>query len=285
MGSCSTQRSEGDMVMGKVVRLAMSVASMLLVLGMVWGVSAVRPIPGGAEHSGLSTIVDGYCEGTTIVNTDLSYGSSNEDLNNGAALTTGEVMGTIGYRQNVLAQNGTTDYVRSLELDTRNATAGNRNLEVQNAISYLANGTGSMVYSEAVALDIYANSTTDSSISCPFGPNPAEVPASHASIVAGSDMIGVKEVALNTESGATSTAASLDVPVSLTYNFDAQGIPGVGGDALAEGSATVYMTASVEGGNGMGNATGTHIEYNDVTHVDGLFDLAKQMGYSSTSVV
>jgi hypothetical protein len=277
--------NKGDMVMGKVVRLGMMIISALLILSMAWGVMAVRPVPGGAEHSGISSVTDGYCDGTTIVNTALSYAGTNGNLSDGPALDTGELQATIGYRQNMLAVNGTTDYVRSLQLNTNNATVGNRNLEVQNAISYVSEGSGSMTYDEAVALAAYGNSTTDSSISCPFGPNPAEVPAYAAQVVAGSNMIGVKEVALNTESGAVSTAASLDVPVSVNYNFDATGVPGVGNDTLAEGTATVYMTASVMGGNGNGTALGTEVNYNDVTTVSGLFDLAKQMGYSSTSVV
>lgn len=271
--------------MGKVTRFGIAITSAVLVLGMIWGVAAVRPVPGSAEHSTISSLTDGYCEGTTIVNTALSYGTTNGNLADGPALATGEVQGTIGYRQNMLAVNGTTDYVRSLQLNSNNASIGNRNLEVQNAISYVSNGTGSLTYDEAVGLAAYGNSTTDNSISCPFGPNPAEIPAYSAQVVAGSTMIGVREVALNTEAGAVSTAGSIDVPVSVNYNFDATGVPGVGNDTLAEGTATVYMTASVLGGNGNGTAVGTEISYNDVTSVNGLFDLAKQMGYSSTSVV
>lgn len=232
----------------------------------------VRTVGGGPGGDQVYSMTDAHVIGTFIQHTDLAY-------SNGGS--------TIGYRQNIMAVDGETRYTRDLSLDTSNATVASPNFEAQTALTYDAAGdgnpSGTMMYDEATAVSAYGESTTGSSLSCPFGPADATLPAYSAQVVAGTSMIGVSEVALDTQASATITAASPDVPVSLNYNVNAEGIPGVGNDTFAEGSATFYMTADVKGGAGSGTATGSEISYNDVTNVNGLFDVAKQMSYSSAA--
>lgn len=234
--------------------------------------TAVPAVPGGPGSDQVYSITNAYVSGTLFQHTDLAYSQGGS---------------TIGYRQNILAANGETSYVSTVGLDTRNATAATPNLATQTALTYNAAGDGtpggSMMFDEAGAVSAYGESTASSSLSCPIGASSSGGPAYSAQVVAGSSMIGVTEVALNTQTTASITGAGSSVPVTLTYQVDAQGIPGVGNDTLAEGTATVYMTATITGGAGNGTVPASDISYNDVTNVNGLFDLAKQMAYTSSS--
>ena len=50
----------------------------------------------------------------------------------------------------------------------------------------------------------------------------------------------------------------------------------------AVGSATAYVDANIQGGNDNSTAPGSTVEYHEVTSVDGLFDLAKSVSYTSS---
>jgi hypothetical protein len=139
-----------------------------------------------------------------------------------------------------------------------------------------------MVSAENVIVQTMATEDTSSTTCCPWGSTDnTTLPAECETVQAGSKM-DVYEVSASTSSGVRAIADSPGTTVSLDYSIDAHGINQTPGsmENAAIGSATAYVDGkTMQGSNG--TSQGTNMEYHDMTSVDGLFDLSKDVSYSS----
>jgi hypothetical protein len=69
----------------------------------------------------------------------------------------------------------------------------------------------------------------------------------------------------------------------MDYSVAIEGVNQTPGDPStgAQGSATAYVSANLQEGLGNGTAVGTQVTYSDVTSASGLFELAKDVSYTS----
>ena len=116
---------------------------------------------------------------------------------------------------------------------------------------------------------------------CPWGVTSEQtLPPSNDIVEAGSSM-DVTEASVVSIGSATITAASVDEPVEMEYYISVDGSGQTGND-YAEGTATVYVDATLQGGNGNSTAMGSDVDMDQRVTVNGLIELAMTESYSSS---
>ncbi len=251
------------------------------------GAMAAHPVPGGNESSALTITTSARSIGSFTSSQELAWQQTNGDLTN-TSLLPGQAIATVGYNEHTMAVGGAITYEKTFQVDTASKTEAGNNLQVDKIIEFNAtndNGLGGrMVSEEDVLVDTISSAVDPATNCCPWG-EPETLPAEHETVMAGSKM-DVTEVSAHTGATARVISDDTDTPVSLTYDFDARGINQTPGDMdnAAVGSATVFVDAHIQTGNASTEnpGLGTDVEYNDVTSVDGLFELARTVDYSSS---
>jgi hypothetical protein len=187
-----------------------------------------------------------------------------------------------------MAVDGTTTYVKSQTVDTNNKNVAGDNLNTDKIIEFNASPDGSggrMTSSENVLTASISTNSSDPN-TCTFGSSSGDpsstTPSSNEVVEAGSTL-DVSQVSAHTTDDARVISNTPGTPVALDYSIAAQGINQTPGDISsgAVGSGTAYVNADIQGGNDNSTAPTSTVEYHDVTSVDGLFDLAKSVSYTS----
>lgn len=262
----------------------------ILVIVMACGfASAARTIPPSNETSSLTVSTSAAAIGDLSAHTDIVYVQGNGNLIDNPPLdANGEGQSTISYQEDTMAVSGAVTYDKYTNLDTGPKTANGANFETDKLMTYDsdADGTenGQMISEESILVEVVATGNTTAAGCCPWGTADGTVlPATNDVVIAGSDMV-VSEAAVASSSSALITADSISTPVEMGYSVDIQGVNQTPGDPStgAEGSATAYVSANLQEGNGDGTAMGTEVTYSDVTSASGLFELAKDVSYSSS---
>lgn len=262
----------------------------ILVIVMACGfASAARTLPPSNETSSLTVSTSAAAVGGLSAHTDIVYVQGNGDLTNNPPLDPdGEGQSTISYQEDTMAVSGAVTYDKWTKLDTGPQTANGANFETDKLMSYDsdADGTenGQMISEESILVEVVATGNTTAA-ACPMGSpsGMAVLPATNDVVIAGSEMV-VSEAAVASSSSALITSDSCSTPVEMDYSVDIQGVNQTPGDPTtgAEGSATAYVSANLQEGNGDGTDMGTEVSYSDVTSASGLFELAKDVSYSSS---
>ncbi|MBP1929334.1 hypothetical protein J2741_001881 [Methanolinea mesophila] len=268
-------------------RLLLLLVIPMLMIVCVTPALGARTIPASNETNQLTVVTSAAAIGSVTAHTTIVYTQGNGNLTDNPPLESGEGQSTIAYTEDTLAVNGAVTYDKYTNLDTGNQGPNGDNLETERIIEYSAEGDGQtggrMLSSEEILVDTAATGTIDSAGCCPWGSGQDQVlPANNDIVVAGSTM-DVTEASVASTSGARTTSSSVDTPVELTYSVNIQGINQTPGDMneAAQGSATAYVSANLQEGLGNETAKGTDVQYSDVTSASGLFDLAKEVSYTS----
>jgi hypothetical protein len=191
--------------------------------------------------------------------------------------------GIVGASEDTMAISGTTTYEKTEEIDTSGQNIAGNNVKTDRIIEFNATpGTGGrMVSDESVIVGSVGGSSSDPACGS-VGGSGSSSSAGVSIVIAGSSM-DVTEVSVHSSSSATAITDTPGTPVSLDYSFSAQGINQTPGDLStgAVGSASVYVSANIQTGDANATAPDSKTEYHEITSVDGLFELAKSISYSS----
>ncbi len=261
------------------VSIGVIIIAMVILLAASGSAMAARPVPGGNETSVITVQTSAKVIGNFQAQTELVLQQSTGDLV--PPLEDGEQVSLVAYSENTMGINGATDYSKNTNINTGNVVNGQENVQTDRIITFDAGDGGRMVSSENVLVQTVANEATTASGCCPWGSTTnATLPAECETVQAGSKL-DVFEVSASSSSGVRAIADTPGTTVSLDYSIDAHGINQTPGsmENAAIGSATAYVDGKITQGNG--TAPGTNMEYHDVTSVDGLFDLSKDVSYSS----
>ncbi|WP_373840196.1 hypothetical protein [Methanospirillum sp.] len=265
----------------------------ILVLTTGWA-SAVRPTSALFDNTGITTTIDATCIGTLLVNHDMEWQQTNLAGGNLAnnTLTEGETRAIFTYRENTLAAMGTTKYTKEYNMDGSNVSEGRDNLYARHMVNYEANleNSGSMLWDEEATISSFGAATTGADVGrCVFASGSSSSGAGFKGTVSAGSNMDVREVAAVTTVGGRAISESSTVPVNLRYGFDAQGLGTDENNALAVGSAEVFMNTEFRVYDNLYNATvtggnlTTRITDRQRTVASGLFDLAQTHEYSSTT--
>lgn len=266
-----------------------TIAVLIVVCGAF--VTAGRTIPPSNETTSITVTTSAAVIGNLYSHTDIVYVQGNEDLSDNPPLnaTSGEGQSTISYQEDIMAVSGEATYDKYSNLDTGPKTANSNNLETDQILTYDSSGdgdeSGKMIAEESILVETIAYGTTVDPTCCDsvWGAEDGDVlPATNGVIVAGSDMV-VSEASVTSSSDARITADSTTTPVSMGYSVAIEGVNQTQGDTStgAVGTATAYVNANIQEGLGNSTAVGTEITYSDVTTASGLFELAKDISYTT----
>jgi hypothetical protein len=260
----------------------------LLLIGLCGSATGARSIPASNETAQITFTTTAAAIGNIMGHTEIVFVQGNGNLTDNPPLeANGEGQSTISYLEDTMAVNGAVSYTSYTDLDTADKTGTGDNFYTERVIEYSANGDGQtggrMLSGESILVEVVATGTVDGASMCPWGAGQDQVlPATCDIVVAGSSM-DVTEASVTSQSSARTTSSSIDTPVELAYSADIRGINQTPGDMNegALGSATIYVDAHLQEGLGNETAKGTDVTYSDVSSASGLFDLAKDITYTS----
>ena len=259
------------------VSLGVIVIAMVILIAVSGSAMAAHPVPPGNETSQVNVKTSASVIGNFQANTNLVLQQSSGDLV--PPLAPGEQVGMAEYSESTMAINGETNYAKNTQINTGGI---GENVQTDRIITFDAADGGRMVSSEeAIVMTVGSEATSDTGC-CPWGSTAnATTPAALEYVQAGSKM-DVSEVSAASSSDIKVISNVPGTPVTLDYSIDAHGINQTPGtmDSPAIGSATAYVAGVIMQGNN-GSTQSTDMQYHDVTSVDGLFDLAKEVSYSS----
>ena len=257
----------------KTISVWVIIIAVLVFTAITGPAMAARAVAAGNENSHITTTTSASVIGIFQSQSDLvlQQGTGSGQVN------------TIAYSENTIAMNGATNYTKTTQINTGNVVNGQENLQTDRIITFEAGDGGRMISDENVLVQTIAAEDTSSTGCCPWGATTdATLPAEIETVQAGSKL-DVTEVSASSSSGVRAIVDSPGTTVSLDYSIDAHGINQTAGtsDNPAIGSATVYVDGNIQASTGNGTQAGTSMEYHDVTSVDGLFDMSKEVSYTS----
>jgi hypothetical protein len=243
---------------------------------------AAHPVPAGAESSNYFVQTTAHVDGDFMAHTDLALQQSTGNLS--GPLQSGDQISTIVYSEDTIGINGKTDYAKNTQINTGSVGNGQENVQTDRILNYDGGDGGIMTSDENILVQTVASNVTTSAGCCPWGTTTnVTLPAECETVQAGSSM-DVFEVSSTSSTGARAISDSPGTTVSLDYSIEAHGInqttPGDTANG-AIGSASAYVNGNSVAANGNSTAPGSDMSFHDVTSVDGLFDLSKDISYSS----
>jgi hypothetical protein len=250
--------------MKKIVRLIGVVPiAMVLMIAFSGVVSASQPACTTPETESIKTVTMISCQGMVTETEKISWETSNEDLINNPPLagaldydavgalngpSVSEVVGKMDYYQDLKVTDGTTNFIKDMDVDTGDEP----NLNVMKSIGYgQADTIGSLSHTEEVGFGIVADWTrTADVILCPFAHAAQKLlPASCVDVEASSSMV-VTEVLATT----VTRVEISESPLDMHYEVDATGLDGAG--TPAQGHIAAEFEVYTEDGSGFGNPEG-----------------------------
>lgn len=252
----------------KPVSIGVIILAMVVLIAVSGSAMAARPASAGSESSGITVQTSAHVVGIFQSSTDFA-------LQQGTS--------TIVYSENTVALNGETNYSKNTNINTGNVVNGQDNLQTDRIITFDGGDGGRMVSEENVIVQTVGTEEVSAAGCCPWASTTdAILPAECETVQAGSKL-DVTEVSVSTSSGVRAIGDAPGTTVSLDYSIDAHGINQTPGSTenAAIGSASAYVDGNIQAGTGNGTQAGTNMEYHDVTSVDGLFDLSKEVSYTS----
>jgi hypothetical protein len=259
------------------VSIGVIIIVMVVLIAVSGSAMAAHPVPPGNVTSQIFVKTSATVIGDFQASTDLTLLQSTGDLT--PPLAPGEQVGMAQYDENTMAINGETNYAKNTQINTGGV---GENVQTDRIITFEADDGGRMVSSEDVIVMTVGTESTSETGCCPWGSTVNSTSPAELEYVASGSKMDVSEVSASSSSGITVISEVPGVPVSLDYSINAHGIDQTPGtmDSPAIGSATAYVNGLIM--QGSNNTTqSTNMQYHDVTSVDGLFDLSKEVSYTS----
>ena len=219
----------------------LGIAALIMVLSIGFVSAAILP-NATPETQGISTQTVVQCTGLVTNSEQYASQDSNQILN-GAPLASGEVYGQSVYTSDLVAVNGATSLVKSMDLNTKNSVQGTDNVKTNQVLNFVGGNGGQAIGSESASIFNAGQATSSKDqFLCPFtASTTTTVPPFNENVAVGShfDAYNIQE---NSQTGITSVAATGDVPSSLSYNIGASGT----------GSINTYMNVLAQDARGNG---------------------------------
>jgi hypothetical protein len=221
---------------------------------------ADRAVNATPETQGITTATMVICEGTVTHSASGVWQQSSEQMGD-LPLSAGESMYIMSYTQDMIADQGYTEFTDQKALDTAAKVANQNNFESTTMLDFIGGPTGYVDYEESTLIDGAGTSSSGSdSLICPFGAASVDTIPAFCNIVEMGGSFSGSKVTLISEVEERHVAASADVPVTLGYEFTVRD---------AEGRAAGWMNAHLMEGRGTNTLPSADIIYNERTDAAG----------------
>jgi hypothetical protein len=259
-----------------VIALAMLVA----LTGVVMADQGVPAVP---ESQTIGTTTAIIADGLVMDNAGLTWTLSNTKID-APPLSTGEVQYTTAYDANTVAQAGTTTFVKTMAIDTRNKVVSQSNVKADTAVTFIATADGgNIVGEENIMIDGAGNFTAASDrMLCPFAAFPVDTIPQYCNIVQAGSKYDLTVGSVTTAANDAFVHSDATVPVVLNYAINVKPYGTTQGQIPAIGSAMAYVKAHIQEAKDNTSGKTEDLVYSETSSVNGIISaFTKTIAYQS----
>lgn len=260
-----------------IIALAMLVALTGVVL-------ADQPVPAVPEKQGITTSTTVVADGIVTESDALAWTLTNLTLNS-PPLETGEIQYTTAYDASLVAQAGTTTFVKTMAISTDNKPAATmKNVDANTLLTFVATADGgNAVGAENILIDGAGNYTTASDrMLCPFASVPVDQIPAYCNIVQAGSAFDLTVGTVKTAANDRFVGTDATVPVALNYNIAVSPYGTTDGSIPAIGSASAYVKAHIQEARVNGSNKAEDLQYAETSTVSGYIQsFVKDIKYQS----
>ena len=270
MTSCRT-------VTGIILTLALLVACM----GIAFADPGVNATP---EVAGITTSTSIDCVGTVTESDSLAMTTTNTGAVGSPPLNSGQTEYTAGYNDNLMAVNGQTTFVKSMQISTANTIADQSNIKASTNLQFIGIDGGRATRDEDLMIDGAGQATdTAGSILCPFASSTSDSIPPFCNIVEAGSSIDTTLTSVVTSADTRFIGTDATIPVVLNYNIAAKGITlSDGTSSPMIGSVSAYVKAHIQEARNTSATKSEDVVYSETSSASGLIsNFAKSISYQS----
>jgi hypothetical protein len=260
-----------------VIALAMLVA----LTGVVMADQVVKQVP---ETQTITTSTAIIADGLVTDSAALGWTLSNQSITAIPPLATGQQVYTTTYDASTVAQAGTTTFVKTMAIDTRNKVIGQDNVNADTAVTFIATADGgNIVGSENILIDGAGNWTKASDrMLCPFAAATGDVIPQYCNIVQAGSKYDLTVGSVTTAADDRFVGSDATNPVVLNYAINVKPYGTTAGQIPAIGSAMAYVKAHIQEGRDNTTTKMEDLTYSETSAVTGtISSFQKVIAYQS----
>ena len=259
------------------------IVAFVMLIALNGAVMADRGVNATPESQTISTTTAIIADGLVMDNAGLAWTLSNQVMGD-MPLGANEVQYTTAYDANTVAQSGTTTFVKTMAVDTRNKVIGQSNVKADTAVTFIATADGgNIVGSENLMLDGAGNATTAADkMLCPFASNAGNVIPAYCNIIQAGSKYDLTVGSVTTSANDKFVGSDATVPVTLNYAINVKPYTASGTNVPAIGSAMAYVKAHIMEGNNFNTTKAEDLTYSETSSVNGYINsFNKVIAYQS----
>ena len=177
------------------------------------------------EVQGITTSTSIDCVGIVTESDSLAMTTTNSGAVSSPPLNPSQVEYTAGYNDNLMAVNGQTTFVKSMQISTANTIADQSNIKSTTDLQFIGIDGGRATRSEDILIDGAGQATdTASSILCPFASVTSSTIPAFCNIVQAGSSIDTSLTSVVTRADTRFIGTDATFPVVLNYHIAAKGI-------------------------------------------------------------
>jgi hypothetical protein len=259
----------------------LALALLIACTGLVFADPGVNATP---EVAGITTSTSIDCVGIVTESDSLAMTSTNTGAVNSMPLGEGTVQYTAGYNDNLMAVNGHTTFVKSMQISTANTIAGQSNIKANTNLQFIGIDGGRATRTEDILIDGAGTATgTAGSILCPFASATSNVIPPFCNIVQAGSSIDTSLTSVVTSANTRFIGTDATFPVVLNYNIAAKGITlSDGTSSPMIGSVSAFVKAHIQEARNNTTVRSEDLVYSETSSASGLINsFTKSISYQS----
>ena len=261
--------------------IVIALAMLIALTGVVMADQVVKQVP---ETQTISTSTAIIADGLVTDSAGLAWTLSNQSITAIPPLADSQQVYTTTYDASTVAQAGTTTFVKTMAIDTRNKVIGQSNVNADTAVTFIATADGgNIVGSENILIDGAGNFTTASDrMLCPFAAATGDVIPQYCNIVQAGSKYDLTVGSVTTAADDRFVGSDATNPVVLNYAINVKPYGTSAGQIPAIGSAMSYVKAHIQEGRTNATVKDEDLTYSETSAVTGtISSFQKVIAYQS----
>jgi hypothetical protein len=268
----------------KMKTTSVIVIALAMLIALTGVVMADQNVPAVPETQTITTSTAIIADGLVTDSAGLAWTLSNQSITAIPPLADSQIVYTTAYDASTVAQAGTTTFVKTMAIDTRNKVIGQSNVNADTAVTFIATADGgNIVGSENLLIDGAGNYTTAADrMLCPFAATAGNVIPQYCNIVQAGSKYDLTVGSVTTAADDRFVGTDATNPVVLNYAINVKPYGTTAGQIPAIGSAMAYVKAHIQEGRTNTTVKDEDLTYSETSAVTGtISSFQKVIAYQS----
>jgi hypothetical protein len=268
----------------KMKTTSVIVIALAMLIALTGVVMADQVVPAVPETQTITTSTAIIADGLVTDSAGLAWTLSNQSITAIPPLADSQIVYTTAYDASTVAQAGTTTFVKTMAIDTRNKVIGQSNVKADTDVTFIATADGgNIVGSENLLLDGAGNYTTAGDrMLCPFAALGANVIPDYCNIIQAGSKYDLTVGSVTTAANDRFVGTDATNPVVLNYAINVKPYGTTAGQIPAIGSAMAYVKAHIQEGRTNATVKDEDLTYSETSAVTGtISSFQKTIAYQS----